>query len=100
MWMDLLAHISTYGLLSMMVMAATAVTFAWLGGFWGVLLGQVYVVLSVLHLDLNILYGPIDLRFGLLCLIHVMMVNLLLLPAWILGVLLKKMHEERRERLR
>ncbi len=98
MWIDLLGHVSMYGMLTMMVMAATAVTFAWLGGIWGILLGQVYVLLTVLHLDLNLIHGPLDMRFAMLCAMHVTMVNLLLLPAWVLGIMLRKMQAERQQR--
>jgi|GEM_PF-5399681 hypothetical protein len=94
MWMHWLIHISMYGMLSMMVMALTSVTFAWLGGFWGVLMGQLYIILAVLHLDLNLIQGPLDLKFYVLFVSHVIAVNLLLLPAWILGLLLRQMQSQ------
>lgn len=97
MWMQWLIHVSMYGMLSMMAMAVTSVAFAWLGGFWGVLIGQLYICLAVLHLDLNLIAGPLDLRFALLFVSHVIAVNLLLLPAWILGLLLRQLQSHPRQ---
>lgn len=91
MFMTLLSQIAAFGLFAMLVLAADAIVFAWLGGKWGILLGQVYLFIFVFNLDLNILRGPIDSVFFEMFFLHLLMVNLLLLPAWVLGMLLRKM---------
>lgn len=92
MLMILLSQIAAFGLLAMLVMAANAIVFSWLGGKLGVLLGELYLIAFIFNLDLNTLRGAMDSEFYLTFALHVVMVNLLLLPAWVLGMLLRRMH--------
>lgn len=96
MFLDLLAHVSAYGHVTLLVLSLTVVTFTWLGRGWGILMGQLYLGLSVLHLDLNIFPGPLDQVFYMLAALHLLLVNLLLTPAWVLGLLLAKMQKQHR----
>lgn len=97
MLMILLSQIAAFGLLAMLVMAANAIVFSWLGGKLGMLLGELYLIGFIFNMDLNILRGAMDSQFYLTFVLHVVMVNLLLLPAWVLGMLLRKMHEPKHD---
>lgn len=95
MLLTLLSQIATFGLLAMLVMAANAIAFAWLGGRLGVVIGQLYLILFVFNLDLNKLPIPLGGQFYEAFIFHVIMVNILLLPAWILGLLLRQMNAQK-----
>lgn len=96
--LDILAQIATWGLLAVLVMAINAVVLTWLGGWWGLLAGQLYLALFVLNLDLNVVPGPLDAQFVLIWLIHVVAINVLIFPAWLLGMLLRDMRRQRKAR--
>lgn len=97
MLMILLGQIAAFGLLAMLVMAANAIVFTWLGGRLGLLLGELYLIGFIFNMDLNTLRGAMDSHFFTTFMLHVVMVNLLLLPAWVLGMLLRKMNESKHE---
>jgi len=96
MLLTLLSQIATFGLLAMLVMAANAIAFAWLGGRLGVVLGQLYLMLFVFNMDLNKLPIPVNNQFIEAFIFHVIMINILLLPAWILGLLLRQMNAQKK----
>lgn len=84
----ILHELAFYGQIPILVMAANVVVLTWLGGKWGLVTGQIVLALCVLNLDLNIVPGKLDSGFFMLWCFHLMAVNLLLSPAWLLGVLL------------
>jgi hypothetical protein len=99
MFYILLNQIAMFGLLAMCVLALDAIVFAWLGGWRGLLLGEIYLVLYVLLLDLNVLPGPKVMAFYQNWALHLVVVNLMILPAWVLGLLLRQIGRERRRSL-
>lgn len=99
MLMTLLSQIAAFGLLAMLVMAANAIVFSWLGGKLGLLLGELYLIAFIFNMDLNTIRGAMDGHFYLTFLLHVLMVNTLLLPAWVLGMLLRKASQEHADHL-
>lgn len=93
--LDILAQIATWGLLAVLVMAVNAVVLTWLGGWWGLLTGEIYLALFVLNLDLNVVPGHLDSQFVLIWIIHFIAINILIFPAWVLGMLLRDMRRQK-----
>lgn len=94
MLLTLLAQIAAFGLLAMIVLAMDAIVFTWLGGKLGIVLGQIYLIVFVFNMDLNKLPEMATGQFVQTFILHVLVVNILLLPAWVLGMLIRKMNEQ------
>lgn len=95
----ILDQVAQFGSLALFVLALDAVVLAWLGGWWGVLVGQLFLALYVYGLGVNLpqMAGHDD--FYDLWLLQTFMVGVLMVPAWFLGLLLR-FREHRRRRWR